>query len=964
MADGTSGSGGDGGDIFSTINTRDIKKATESTGKLSDTQRELVDNANELQKQVDANTDSLRDYGRGAADAKRHLETLGEAWNRQADSIKRSTHELLTFNAKVHEAGGALTGFMAKMKEAISLGGVYNRTLAELKTSQVAYVSSLNFSTASYGKASSEHQKYLSAINAANISASTTARKYSLDIKEVQEAQAAVTDAFNTQIGASGKHQKSIESLREQALVFSKTMGVNVRDATDFMRSRLEHSTKTMSEMQVETWRVTAAADAYTVSLVKMGKRARETASINRREFLASIRETSEQFKIGSFDAAAYSQDLGKYLTAAKATGAFSKQEMGMLMKQYSGTITGIQSGKLSSYFQVDAAKEFVRMGLQSTNKEARAKIEHVLKRTGGDIEKPQSLRMLAEASRGTPELTNLIFKSMHKMLSPETFQEMLYKGSGVEFQRGADFLYQQTGTGGALAEGKRTSRADLTKEEQKALQDKIDKMTGAVKEGQKPTKYPWLLALQTRNISQEILNKMKYYYPLMLTAMGAQAVGSIVTGLLTRGAVGKLAGGLLGRGGTASRAVASRAAASRAAAGGLTRAGNRVALRSAGRFGMLKTAGGVLGRVGSKLIPGIGTALAIYEGYKGFKFLDKYVGKQASGSKEAKAMLGADRSVSNMLSIGVASALGGDKYDFLKNIRRTRADNSTSMEKLTKQYDDAAQAVRLHTAGIKPLNAKELEQKKKLIAANEKTVTTHKKFNFEANQRRRKQMGRELVGSTAQAATSVDDWLAGGGRGAWMGEEGGYQLEQLLAGKTVEGTSKEESEDALDQLKQIAKDKNMEWEDFKKQIRERQSVASLKWSAGSHIGKRRDYLQKKLGKDLTGSSEAELLTLWAQNVSKSEAQREGVSLPEEMRKKIEQRMNPSINLSAADINSEAGATRGMGSFHHNPVNDEMTFSQTTVSTITVPGAQVGSALTKVAGTRTPTTTNAPGKTG
>jgi len=917
MADDKGGTG-DGG-IFSTINTADLNKTTKATGDLSDTQRDLVDNANELQKTVDANTDALREYGRGADDAKRKLETLGEAWKKQYDSVVQSTHALVTFNSKVHEAGGAITGFMGKMKEAISLGGMYENVLKELATSQKAYLTSLNLSSASYGTAAKEHQKYLSAINSANISAGETARKYSIDIKEVREAQDAVTKAFNTQIGASGKHQKSIESLREQTILFSKYMGTEMKEAVEFMDSRLQHSGKTISEVQTETWRVVAAADAYTISLTKMGDRARKTANITRREFLESIKETAAQFKIGSFDAGAYSEDLAKYLEAAKKTGAYSKSEMSLMMKQYGGLLGKMQSGDLSSYFGVTAsqeiAKRFASSGLQSSNSEVRNKVTDVLKQTGGDTSSPQAIRMLSEATRGSPELTKLMFEQIRASIPKDVFREMIYKESGVKFQRGADFLAQATGEGGVLTQGEEGSRAKLTKEEQKKLREKIDKLTGTVKQGSTPTKEPWKTVADIRGISQDILNTMKNYYPLMLAAMALQGAGSVAQAA---------------RGAAAVRGASALIPGAANTTGSASRVGS-VASRvlGVGRMGVggaMRTGLGALGVVG-------GVAAAGYGGYKLGEFIDK--------------------------KFGVSDWLSSVGFEHLKNVRTVRADNTDAMEKLAKDYTTAADLIEKHNAGIIYLNEKELKAKKKLVEATKEEAKRQIKWTSESDRTAHRQRGRDLVGSAAEVGGGIDEWLKGGGRSAWMRKGGVNQLSDLLEGKTVEGTSKEASDYALATLKEAAKQSGMAWDDYKKLIKERAAVASLTGSAGAY-GDRKKFLEKKTGTDLTGKSETAILDLWVKNVSKQEAQTAGLSLPEDLRKSIEERSKTSVNVSAS-----VGDGEGDGSIItpvYNPVNQTLTYKRNLVITQVVDARTEANAYGHVQGQSEPTTTNAPGK--
>jgi len=990
MADGTgTGNKGDDGGIFSTISISDLKKTNKATGDLSDTQRDLVDNANELQKTVDANTDALREYGRGADDAKRKLETLGEAWKRQYDSVVQSTHALVTFNSKIHETGGAITSYLGKMKEAISLGGTYDRLLKELATSQEGYVSSLNFSTASLKTATKEHTSYLKAVNAANISAGATAKQYSLDIKEVRDAHAAVEKTFNTQIIASENQAGAIKSLGEQALVTSKFMGVSLTDAVALMEARLKNSGKTIAEVQTETWKITRAADAYTNSLRKMGKEALRTGQLTRKEYLGAILDVQEAFKQGTHDSGAYAASMNVILKLGRERGLSAAQQL-KLVQQYGGVWKKFQTGELSSYFGVESSRELA--GNVGSMKDPRAKrmMEEAIKESGGDLSNPQALRRISEAAMGSSEGTAIMFKLMNKMLPEDVKRETFYDAGGVKSQRGADIISAATGEGGGVIEALESSTSN-SKEDQNKLRKDIDKLKKSVKSGHDTTSTPHKVALSIRSNTQKMLNEMQFYYPLMLAAMGAQAVGSLVQMLGGGRAAGGLLKGLVGRSGTTAattaartaattgartaattgaRATASRAVAQRAVSAGTTRAGTSLALR-AGSSGLTK----LVGMAG----PTAAVLGSLYAGWEVGKLIDKHLGAAVFDSKKDKKLLGKDTSFSNVASIGLASAetalnelFGGsksDKYDYLKNIKRVRADNSLALENLTKVYDAAKRAVSRHTTGVEPLNKADLAAKKKIIDENEEEVRLHKKWNKEADDLASKNRAKALVGSVGEvrggrnkeeAIKGINNWFSKGGRNAWMRDAGRKNLDDLLEGNQVEGTSKKESDAALASLKAAADEAGIAWNDYKKLVKERQAVASLKWAAGSYTGDRRKFLEKKTGTDLTGKSENDILDLWARKVSRSEAQVAGLSLPEELRKKAEERNKTNISLTTSTEEENADGTTSIVT--HNQVDDSITIVKTQKTNITLDGVAFASAVKNISGKRENTTTNAPGK--
>ncbi len=1006
MANGT-GSGGDGGDIFSGKFVEEADDAAESTDKLAESQRQLVDDANDLKKQIDANTDALKDYGRGADGAKRKFETLTEAVNKQKAAVIESANKLGTLNAKVHEIGRGMTGFMGKMQEAISLGGIYNRTLKELEQSQKAYVGSLSLTTATQGKATAEHTKFLKAINKANQEAGNIAGEYAMDVEEVRKSQAKLVGTFGAQLVAYGANKKELMELNDQTIMLSKYMGIDAAEAADYMKVRLDQSGKTLEEVRKETNRVALAVDSYSIALTNLSGELLHTANITKKEMLTAVQDASKAFDQGVFNAESYAKSLGPLIIQMKKLGA-TKSELKLMVAGFQKFSKSLQEPGLKSLFGVKGAQMLARNLDMISDPKVRMRVEHAIEKSGGDITDPQAIRRITEAVAGSTAQQYATFRMLQEVTGGDQklIRELVYTQSGS--QRVADEIAEMSlpnsPTMQMLAKGNRR-----TEKETAALNKQMEKLKGVVKKGSDTTSPAHKIALSARDIQQKILSLMKYYYPAMLAAMAAQAVGSFIKGggstaarVLgmggTAAGVGGAAagaGGLLGKGGSAqasriaARKAASSGAAQRAVAGGVTKGGAKVAMKTASKGATKRLVGAAIAKIGAKFaargalaaVPVVGQiAVAALTAYEAIEAANVYGGKYMKTKlpKYAQNMVGEQTSVLEQFEISQRRGTKG--FNFLENITRVRGVQvATQMEALVKEYSKAEGEMRDHESGKKILNEKEWRSRKKFLKEHERAVRLQRRFNFEATKDSKagsKAGGRRFLTGTKGTFEmtargkgvsdkeqkkivqgDIDRWLSG-----TASNRSTESLEALLSeGGTIKGAGPVETATMREKMKKQAAAAGINWGEFKELVRKRAGVATNQdtgtYDPGAAVKLEKFSLARKPGD--VGSN---LMDKWRAKKAAKEAKAKaavGRAIPQEVGEGMTAGKARNINVSASVIEGEDGET---STVDFNPVDETVTIKKGVVVTQVIDGVGLAKGVGEILGRRTPNTTNAPGK--
>jgi len=688
----------------------DISKFTpDQLKKLS----EAADMMAMLRKRNDELSDSLRRsadparrfeqnfgrLGKRVADVEKKFESLDDVLREQIDSIKKAAAQVGSLQSQFHDAGGALTSFLGKLKQTISVTNVYNRMMEEMRQGQKAFAASAYATTDAIGTAGKQSQRFVDAVHDAYANARDVAAEYGLEVEKVRQVSTDLMDRFKGQLAAQADMSGSLSTLTKDTIKWANFMGVDAAHAAEFLENRMRFSNKTIGEAQREMLGVARQADMLTQSLNKLGDRFMKTGRISRQEFIGIIKNMQGEFQHGVMDAEAYSAAVVKSIEGAAKAGMTSS-EQAAVAGGFGRLMSSLQ--KVDNVFAMRMASNIDAMEGrldQITNQQTRKRVEAVLERTKGEADITR-WRELVGAMRGDSQASRMILDDLVKATNGNYGQLTAY----MQNVAGMEPYMAGTLTELIATHKLQDSMAKVTpktKEEEEQHREQLDvfktKFDDLMKAGYTPQSLQYQMAKKMYEVQQK-LYKLLENNPILL--MGILAGVQLVAARLLFGG-GGAGGGLLskifGGGAAAAPALAPAAGAMAPAIGAPAAAvaptaakvgfGSRILGAGGALLGGVKTVAGglLLGKVITDAITGAfsakttqGAILGGISGITGVTFgrqIDKSVGKWMGLGETAKRpeLGGKDSSISGALSrnelFGAVADVGAQWAQGLGNI-------------------------------------------------------------------------------------------------------------------------------------------------------------------------------------------------------------------------------------------------------------------------------------------------------
>jgi hypothetical protein len=680
----------------------DLKKQAGAQSQVTDATEDQARAIRELDAAIRPLSQSYAQWGRFAKENATQQEKLTAALGKQ---IGLQT-----------QLGGLLSGFIGKLKSAISFQGQYEKALHEMRQGQTAFAASMHATTDSIGSASKQSQKYVSAVRDSYIAAYDISNKYHIEQEKIFEVSNRLQSAFGDQMGAMKNQSKALTDLTEATVDFSRFMGVDLAQATEYVTRRSVDSQKTFKELRRETVQVSMAMDDYSRRLKKLGKRTQLTAQVTRKQMIQTLQELGQEFKTGHFDVGRWSGVFAKMIPMLRKGGVSARTALES-MKQF---VQGIAGADFSKFEHAQAAL--------ATLKEDVTKMERGPLKTGllnifkaqerGDIKRVQALEAVMKQMAGTPEWAGKVV-SVIGQYSPAMMNVVMSKSVTDPLSR---ILFTQSiKSGETIKTLKESGKGSKEREEAfKKNQQKLLKQAHTAESLRHSAASRWF---KFQNDVKKWMETYWRYFALAIAGLGiAKMLGGLGSMLAGRagilGGIGRLLGGGAARAG-ATTAAGQAARMYGAAAPAAARAG------LATRMGLLGRGAAVAARGGAGFMgvgvggAALGVAGAAVGGVMFGKYLDKELGPalKKTMSKDFQRFLGKADTVADVLSVKVIPSLLGGTEAFeqmAKETTRIRGAVTPQMRKrfkgLEKEISDARKAWHMLT-----------KEQKKTIKAKER---------------------------------------------------------------------------------------------------------------------------------------------------------------------------------------------------------------------------------------------------
>jgi hypothetical protein len=517
---------------------------------------------------------------------------------------------------------GAVTGFIGKLTQAASLSRHYGRMLDEVNEAQKLYIGSVNFSTASLGKASEQMQRHITVLNRMKIDALDLSKKYKVSVKEFDKVNTEVMGKFSAQIMAVAGGREKLKKITESIFVMARTAGMESAEALEFMGQRGAATNKTVGALDKDMKLLAISTDAYKNKLKELGVDTQRTL-LTSKQLVNVLGDMQKNFEYGAVNIKVFGGLMGDFAAKLQGAGMSSNVAQKNLMAM-NKLFSDMSRPDLSDFFGTTVSMNIARTGgegiIQDEKIKQRVKEQLDKARQSGVTNQVQLASIAGEAAQGDIGFQRAQAQDLLKKTKGggPILHEIL-KGKGFSPVAAVEMV-------GTLKKLASMSDEDLKsgKKENKEMLESFNKLQKATEEGSTPEEKSYKAVIGIRHTTEKL---ERYVTQKLGIAIAAAVGGTIATALIARAATQK-ALGLLAAGGATPAAAATQKAWSLIAAGG---AAPTAAAATAG--GLLSKAGAAAGKVWggmqaatSKVIP----------------FGGRLASAAASGSKLARLGLGA----------------------------------------------------------------------------------------------------------------------------------------------------------------------------------------------------------------------------------------------------------------------------------------------------------------------------------
>lgn len=715
---------------FGDLPDAEVKKFANALEQLSRMQERVNDS---VRRSADPMTKFESNFGRlnrRVGESEKQFESLNDVLLKQIKDIKEAAMQVGSLQSQFADVGGAVVGFINKLKTTISVSNVYNRMMTEMREGQKAFSSSVYATTDAMGQAQAQSQRFVDSVHDAYADARDVAAQYGVEVDKVRKISDGLMSRFKGQLAAQSDMSGSLRSLTRQTFLFARYMGVDSAEATALLEERMQSSNKTLGEAKREMIGIARQADILARGIKTLGDRFMKTGRVSRREFLGIIKGMQGAFKTGVLDAEAYSAAVTKSILSAAKSG-MTATEQATVATGFGQLMAGLQ--KANNLFGMNLAKAVDGMEGrldQIANKQTRERVKAVLERTKGQADIIR-WRELIGAVRGDAQMGAMILDQLKEQTGGDygLLTTLVQNTSGLEAYQSGTLaqLIQQ----GKLQDAMRKV-APTTKEGKKAHEEQLDvfktKFEELMEKGHTPAKLQYQTAKKAYELQQK-LYKIFENHPLMMMAITA-GIQLIAARLLLGGAGGisGMFGGLFSRGAAgAAGAAGATGAAAVGTAGATTAARTGIMARAAGAGRFLAGAAGTLlvVKTVSDAVTGVLSGKTMDEkiargvaGITGLKFghqIDKWVGKTFDlGEKAGKPRIGGqDRSLSGWLS--TQEWFVGPQNPALKKMEkemtRIRGVVTPQMRKESQMLTERIKKARENWDKLTPVQKKQIEK-------------------------------------------------------------------------------------------------------------------------------------------------------------------------------------------------------------------------------------------------------------
>lgn len=755
---------------------------------MSSPQADLEDESKALSqvtRETGAHTRAMQQNSRALQDNSQAWGRLRKEQETYMDRLKTMKDNFLQTTNGMAGTQQALGNFTNKMKQGTTVTSVYARKLDAMRKGQTAFAGTMVATTGDISKAMDQSQKYVTAVHDSYQEAHKMSGKYRVETAALRKAMDDLNERFATQIAVSGDMKGAITGMTEQALLMSKYLGTSMQDVMDSWQERLQQSTLSLEESKEEMIRVTYQADKYAKSVEALGKAYLKTGNIGKKEFVQMVRDIGKQFRHGTVEIDGYAAALTKLLTKSK--------EMGMSANEQRGIAEGL--GKLSksmfteggemSFFGMKAAgkmRERMEAGdgwLEQQSAPLQKRIKRGMEATKGEsaLVKDRMLMSIVASSNAGNAMGMQMMQEMMKDKSLN--REMMAKAADVGLFQ-AEALRESIQSGEAEETFKKAAEEDEKgkKEQTKIWQKSLEEISKAALTP-KNTEYKMVAGIHKIQKTMEFWMKASLAGSLLTQGgfMGANMAGNLARGTgLFGGGAGKLGLGARLAGGAGKLGLGSLFTGGGSAVGGAAVPGSAgfigpVAPAAAGGAGA--TAAGMTAIAGGTVAAFLGgVAIGTAADYGAGKVIDSF---SSAREKKIAKLSGEENTFSSWLSrgstgkvgTGVASMLGGDKFDekgwkMLKDERvllegqefKNRKDLIKSLEEVVKNMTAREKDLTIVEREKLRLAKEQLAQAKKSI---KKRTDSEKKESKEADTRLGKEQASRVRTWAKHAKISKD---------------------------------------------------------------------------------------------------------------------------------------------------------------------------------------------------------------
>ena len=394
-----------------------FKKGAESIKETGRALSDLADTSQRYSQTIVPIEANLGKFGTRALRTAEEVKTLNDRLKEGAKSLAKYADESFGAKAMLGQFQGIATGAIGKVKELTSVTNVYNRLVKELREGQNLQTKSMQANTAATDKASKGLTKTLGIIRGQYDLAGKMVKKYKVSQEEALAIQGAVRQTFHSNIMAYKDSGKAMEAMTEDVLVLSKVMGTDAPKMIEYMNSRMRASNLTMKEAQDETIRVAKAYDTYKIALDKLPA-AFQKANVSQQDFMRTMGQANEAFKMGHFNAAKFAQVLVPLSLAGKQAG-MSVHAVNAMNSAFVTLMKTMGGGQLKTVFGVRSAQDIrgrLEEYIAKSTGDTKKSLEFIKKELKGGMPEIHALQGIKQAMMGDPRMMADLMRRFQKV--------------------------------------------------------------------------------------------------------------------------------------------------------------------------------------------------------------------------------------------------------------------------------------------------------------------------------------------------------------------------------------------------------------------------------------------------------------------------------------------------------------------------------------------------------------------